>query len=460
MGLIDKITAANSLHGLFSPGDTVIVAVSGGPDSVALLDCLAQIENHSLRLIVAHLNHSLRGEESEKDEAFVRNLAENYGIPIECRKVDVSQLSCREGLSIEEAGRMARYEYFSELAGHFGANAVALAHHADDQAETLLLRLLRGAGSKGLAGMRARNGIYIRPFLAVSKSEILEYLQQQGIGYRIDQSNRNTDFLRNRIRHELMPLLADYNPSIVARLNATAEVLSAEDIFMDNLTADKFNALAEICGERVVLPVNELRKEDSAIRLRLFRHAISRVKGDMRHLSYQHILAIDRLLNSQYPNSRLTLPVSTSVIRAYDKLIFGRSEESSRKPYAFQITGEGEYPVPGGGVVEVKLLARPILPTNTDGNVEFFSISSAPFPWVVRTFQAGDRFSPYGMAGSKKIKKLFIDEKIPISDRERIPLVFCGQSLIWVAGVRRAASAPVTGVDEVVARVELRDFTP
>ena len=229
--MLSKVVETIAAHRLFSSGDTVIVAVSGGADSVALLDILVSLVDLRLSLVVAHLNHSLRGVESDGDESFVRQLAAGYGLPFETRRVDVNYLSAEKKLSLEEAGRVARYEYLRELAVCHKASAIALAHHADDQAETLLMRLIRGAGVTGLAAMapKTEDGV-VRPLLRVTRSEIELYLGHRGQTFRTDSSNTDTRFLRNRIRHDLLPYLATYNPSIRERLLSTTEALAADEI--------------------------------------------------------------------------------------------------------------------------------------------------------------------------------------------------------------------------------------
>ncbi|WP_243689383.1 tRNA lysidine(34) synthetase TilS [Geotalea toluenoxydans] len=206
--MLRKVNSYIRAHRLISSGDTIIVAVSGGADSVALLDVLASLRSSKLRLIVAHLNHCLRGSESDADEAFVRKLAGKYGVCFVTKAVDVLALSRESKMSLEEAGRVARYRFFKELAINCKARSVAVAHHADDQAETVLMRLIRGAGGSGLRAMTSTTaGLIIRPLLSVTRREIESYLDKKGLGYRTDSSNADLNFLRNRIRHELIPFL-------------------------------------------------------------------------------------------------------------------------------------------------------------------------------------------------------------------------------------------------------------
>ena len=252
-----RITAAILTKQLFKSGDTLIIGLSGGADSTALLDLLATLPAFPLRLVAAHLNHCLRGAESDADEQFCRDLAAHYTIPFESRCVDVKGLAARESLNLEDAGRRARITFFDEISITWQAAAVVLAHHADDQAETVLMRLLRGSGTSGLVGMPWRNGRgYIRPMLDITRAEIEAYLAERRLDWREDTSNLDTTFLRNRIRHELLPLLEAYNPAVRNALATTAGILSEEDMLLDALTRQvakqvcRFSKIETTCPPR------------------------------------------------------------------------------------------------------------------------------------------------------------------------------------------------------------------
>ncbi|HZV82036.1 MAG TPA: tRNA lysidine(34) synthetase TilS, partial [Geobacteraceae bacterium] len=305
---------------LFEPGATVIVALSGGADSVALLDILANLPGCPLTLVPAHLNHLLRGEESEGDEQFVRHTAQRYGLEPEIRRADVAAAAAVSGVSLEEAGREARYAFFRELARKKGASAVALAHHRDDQAETVLMRLLRGSAGSGLAAMGAKGemGLFVRPLLAVSRGEIEAYLGKVGMTWREDSSNRDTRFLRNRIRHELLPLLRSYNPRIAENLCQTAAALARDEELLSAMTADAFNRCVAADGRSHVVDLHALDREHPALRPRLFRMAIAAAKGDLRRISSRHLVSVEKLATSTAcPNGTLHLPGDILVVREY-----------------------------------------------------------------------------------------------------------------------------------------------
>jgi tRNA(Ile)-lysidine synthase len=301
--MLKKVMHFIEEYSLFAPGDTVVVAVSGGADSVALLDILVSLRELRLNLVVAHLNHLLRGAEADADEEFVHKLAASYGVPVVVKRADVGEVARTEGRSLEDAGRAARYAFFDELAVSHKAHAVALAHHADDQAETVVMRLLRGAGGSGLCAMAPKSaGLYVRPLLSVNRGEIEAYLQRRGIAWRTDSSNAAADFLRNRIRHELIPYLARYNPAISDRLSATAEALAADEEYLEAATNAAFASYAVLSAGRIILDLPGLRSEPRGIRLRLYRRAILQAKGNLARIGFRHLRAIDCLVFSAKPH--------------------------------------------------------------------------------------------------------------------------------------------------------------
>ena len=423
---------------LFAPGDTIIVALSGGADSTALLDLLFRLPGFSPRLVGAHLNHSLRGPESDRDEEFVRLLAEQYRIPLECRRVDVNEYARSERLNLEDAGRRARIGFLSELRDSWHATAVALAHHADDQAETVLMRLLRGAGPGGLAGMPYLNGRgFIRPLLGVSRAELAAYLAERGLAWQEDSSNQDTAFLRNRIRHELLPMLEQYNPAIRERLAATAAVLSDEHELLNQLANEAVDRACTKDGDMFACSVSHLSEQPPALRRRFLRILLERLAGNLDHFTGRHIAAMEHLLESPRPNAALTLPQSITALREYDSLVLRRTVTPPPPATgSLAIAGTGSYHLPGGTSLTLTSVPATAAAEPFASDTALFNPIRTPFPWHVRMFQNGDRIVPFGMTGSKKVKELFIDAKVPISQRRNTPLLFCGDTLLWVCGLR------------------------
>jgi len=455
----NKILRYIKQQSLFNPGDTVIVALSGGADSMALLDILAGLPGFHLTLVPAHLNHSLRGDESDGDELFVRRVAARYGLVPEVRRVDVTGLAKAKGLSLEEAGREARYGFFRELAGRCGAAAVALGHHREDQAETVLLRLLRGAAGSGLAGMRpcAGGGLFVRPLLDTSRREIEAYLGKAGIDWREDSSNTDINYLRNRIRHELVPLLRTYNPRVVEVLNNTAFALAADDELLCAVTADAYRRCATPAGAAVMLDLQAVAAEHDAFRPRLYRLALAAVKGDLRRISFRHVRAVESLVAAALPNGRIDLPDGIRVTREYERLLFtATGEELPPEEIELTITHSGSFRLPCGQILTVDPIT--VLPTgwrSAGPDTIFVRPEALPFPWTVRYFRAGDRFMPLGMEGEKKLKDLFIDRKIPLPQRRRLPLLLSGGRIFWIGGVQPSELARLAGDEQTVVRINL-----
>lgn len=440
-------------HSLFNPGDTVIVALSGGADSCALLDMLAGMGSLSPRLVVAHLNHCLRGADSDGDEAFARALAGQYALPFECRRLDVRYLARRQGLNLEDAGRRARIAFLDEIRTLRQASAIALAHHADDQAETVLMRLLRGSGTTGLAGMSYRNGQgFIRPLLEITRPEIEAYLAARGLGHRVDASNHDVTFLRNRIRSELLPLLEQYNPAIRERLCDTAALLADENELLDRMAGEQALRACQFEENGVSCDVAYLTHQPPAVTRRIFRRAIRHLAGSGDGFSRRHIAALELLAVSPRPNASLDLPGGITARREYGRLLLQRTSAAVRlDTLDLCISGPGRYVLPDGAVLSVQLGETVAGVSETGRAAARFDLDKAPFPWRLRTFRAGDRIVPLGMTGTKKVKALFIDEKVPLAARRRIPLVFSGDALIWVCGIRTSQRAATDSASTRVA---------
>ena len=451
--LISRVEKTIRQQCLFCPGDTLVVALSGGADSTALLAILAQLHGYKLRLIATHLNHRLRGVESDADQEFCRLLAARYAIPFEVRSSDIKKMAEDHHLNLEDAGRRARIDFFDEIRTKYGAAAVALGHHADDQAETVLMRLLRGSGMTGLSGMAHRNARgYVRPLLDITRSEIEQYLRWRGLEWREDASNSDTVYLRNRMRHQLLPLLEHYNPAIRAGLAATAAIIGGDEALLAELTERAFAGSCRLEEGRVVCNITQICILNPALRRRVLRHAFKQLCGTLEGVNLRHIDAIGDLIDSARPNSRLTLPQRVAVVREYDTLMFSRlSEAASDSDFELLITAPGRYQLPNGGTVTVELIS--VTSVTTTADITCFDLAKTPFPWLIRHFRHGDRMTPFGMSGRKKVKDIFIDRKIPQSERRRIPLLYCGNDLIWVAGVCVSELSRIDVRSDVVVEV-------
>jgi len=425
--MIDRVQKSIAQYGMLASGQDVVAAVSGGPDSVAMLDCLLRL---GYRPIVAHLHHGLRGEAADADADFVRGWADRLGLPIRVKRVDTAVLAAKKGASIEEAGRLARYLFFWEIMEDTGCMRTALAHHRDDQAETVLQHMLRGSGPEGLKGMTPiRDGVFIRPMLYVSRADILAYCAERGLDYRTDATNADTDYQRNRIRHELLPELEQYNPKVREALARTAEIMREENACMAEYGGRLYAEMAALIDGVVSLPIDRLTAVPVAMRRRILRRAVA-AAGRMRDVGYDHIEGILGLISG--PGSAVQLPGGLRVEACGKELKFYVEEEPC-PPYAYRLPVPGSVEVPEAGV---RIVCEKAAVPYFDENTVCVDADKIQGSLTVRNRRRGDRFFPYNGPGQKKLKDFLIDEKIPRIKRDRIPLVTDDQGILWVAGIR------------------------
>jgi tRNA(Ile)-lysidine synthase len=455
-------------YDLIVRGESVLVAVSGGPDSVALLHLLAErAAAWQLRLGVAHLDHGLR-EESARDADFIRQLAENLALPLHTERVDVRDLQRRWHLSIEAAGRKARYQFFQETVDRHGFNKVALAHHADDNAETLLLNLLRGSGRLGLGGMPPmRAGCFIRPLIRADRADVLDYLRRRNLSALADPSNRDNDFLRNRIRNQLIPLLErEYQRGVRAVLHRSAEALRDEEEWIETQIQPLYEQAVVACPPgQLILDAGALRGFASAIQRRVVRAGLRFVKGDLRRIAFVHIEGILALVHRPGNGGPLHLPGGLRVQRRGGTLMIGRGDSglAGENPsaagidYSYQMDRCGVVTVAETGVT-IALTAieqEPADPTAAGPLTVFLDAAAVEFPVTIRNFRPGDRFAPLGMDGTQKLKKFFIDHKVPRDQRRRCPLLLSRERILWVAGHRISREASLNRQTRQVLKAEL-----
>jgi len=457
--MLNKMKRTIDKFKMIAPGEKVLVGVSGGPDSVALLHGLWSLrEEFHLKLHVFHLNHMMRGKEAEEDALFVEELARRHGLPVTVERVDVPRLiRGRKAGSAQEVAREVRYQRFYRAAEEVGAQRIALGHNLNDQAETVLMRLLRGAGTDGLAGIPpVREGKIIRPLLEITRREIEEYLARQGLPARLDRSNWKTRYLRNRIRMRLIPLLEkNYNPRVVELLSRLADQAREEAGFMEAAAREAYRRLAReeatdeaTEGATVFLPLASLRREPLALQRRVVRAALSRAKGDTRRVDFRHVEQVLEMAGAGRVEAALDLPGGLRARRTYTDLIIeqepvtGRGQGEPAAPgevYTLQIPGFT--PLPAWDLtMQAELLPRHQVegipgqePRSPVAHLDYDRIT---LPLQVRARRPGDRFRPLGLAGSKKIKDFFIDLKVSRRERDRIPLVVSGEDIVWVVGWR------------------------
>lgn len=429
-------------HSLIKPEEMVIAGVSGGPDSMALLHILDSLRPVlGFNLAVAHLNHCLRPE-AAAEENFVRDYCQHREIMFYSRQVDVGQLASEEKKSLEEAGRDSRYQYFAQLAANLGASKIATAHHQDDNAETVLLNLIRGSGIKGLRGIRPVNGKIIRPLLCVNKSDIEHYLAVNSIRYCIDQSNYSTDYLRNRIRHQLLPLLKqNYNPRIVDSLNQLADIAAAENEAAEFETARVWGQLVKRnTADEITLDGDYLRLLHPAAQRRIILKTLFTLYGESGW-DFQDIELVRNLLAKSGSTKSLQLKKGLYVKKIYGEVVFS-SQPPGQVSFNYQVTIPGQVFIPETGQsFRFDLLGREdFIPEPGDFYLDYDKIEGELY---LRSRQPGDLFSPRGMQGRKKIKDFFIDLKVPQEERNLIPLLATTEEIYAILGFRVSRQAVV-----------------
>lgn len=471
--LLRTVKQTITTYGMLKPRDSVLIGVSGGPDSVSLFHLLLTFAlRFSLRLGVAHLNHCLRQDDSDKDAEFVESLAGRFGIPCYIHKINVRKYQIEHKLSLEEAARRVRHSFLNHVAEKNRFNKIALGHHFDDNAELVLMNLFRGSGPLGISAIPpVRNGKIIRPLLQSNRSEIITFLDQNGLKYISDPSNRDTRFLRNRIRHDLIPLLkTSYNPKISQSLNRLASIIRSEEEWIEGVIHPLFEKAAlSIQDGRIALSVSILNGIHVAAQRRIIRKAISKTKGDLRRIRLTHIDSAINLLEYGPDDGNIDLPDRIRIQRKGDVILFFREKSTLRNMDVKSERAEMppfEYPIAKPESLFIKEISAHIKFTEmgkkdlpdlcrTGQNTGFFDRDALSFPLVLRNFRHGDRFTPLGMTGTQKIKKFFIDKKVPRKERTRCPILLCRGKIIWVAGYRIDDSVKVKSSTKNVLKIEL-----
>lgn len=430
--ILEKVKTFMGDHNLIQAGDQVVVAVSGGPDSIALLHMFDRLrQGWNLEICAAHMNHKLRSEADEEEE-FVRRLCLDWQIPFFARAVNVRQTAEMESKTLEEAARDCRYCFFEELRTGLGADWIATAHHQDDHAETILMHLLRGSGIRGLRGILPIKGHIIRPLLCINKEEILKYLKANKLEYRLDQSNNDSQFFRNRIRNELLPYLKEYNPSIVSNLNRLGVLVSDEQDFLEKDTEILFKQLVILQGnERAVIDNAGLLKLHPARQRRVLLRVLAELRGDFGWSALDVQMILD-LSHKDGSSKKIILGRNIQVHKVYDQLVFCNTSKG-RVEFCYPICIPGQIEIAATGeVYSAKIIPREgnIIKNDHIGDEIQLDYDKLEKDLFLRSRKAGDRISIPGMTGRKKVKDYFIDGKIPWQDRDQIPLI-TGQNQVY-----------------------------
>jgi tRNA(Ile)-lysidine synthase len=449
--------------------EPLVVGVSGGADSLVLLHLLRAVRPAE-GLIVAHLDHALRPSSAD-EAAVVSRIAAGYGLRFHTRRVDVAELAKSRSLSLEEAARVARYDFLAEIAQAEGAPAVVVGHHADDQVETILMHVLRGSGLGGLRGMVEVAELpghpelrLLRPLLGATRAEIEAHAREQGLRPITDESNADPTFLRNRVRHELLPALETYNPQIRERLRALSEVVAADEAFLVSQTATTLARLIVERGEGTLAWSRDgWQALPLALRRRVLRLALAVVAGDAPEPGYQALESARRVAETGETGSRVDLPGGLALLITYDRLRLTRQPDAvsadlpqlpSAGPISLGVPGEVR--LNNGWRLSADFVLRsPAIEANADRWTAYVAIPPAE-ALIVRGRRPGDRIRPLGLGGERKVKEVMIDRKAPVEARALWPVVATAGRVVWLAGLALDDRARVTPESSRVIRLRCR----
>lgn len=452
-------------HRLLSEGD-LVVAVSGGADSVCLLHILFNLrEELKIKLHIAHLNHQLRGADSDGDAEYVSELAQKLKIPATIEKQDVKGYQKAQRLSLEEAAREVRYSFLAEVARAIGAKRVAAGHTKDDHIETILMHLIRGSGTRGLRGLQSstlwQSGeeslIIIRPLLEISHQETEGYCRQHNLTPRLDASNLSLSPLRNRVRQQLMPLLESYNPAVAEALLRTGRIADDDISFLNEQVARLWDEVIRQEGKSLILDKAEFKQLPAALKRYLLRAAVEKLLGSAKDVEMRHIEEMLSLA-TKTAGKRLNLPAGLTFAVEYDRYLL-TPDLSTLSPLP-PLKGEFQLRIPGktllpGWRVEAAIIERGEMGDEGDFTA-YFDLAKSGEKLTVRTRKRGDRFQPLGLAQPKKLGEFMIDAKIPQAWRGRVPLVCSGEQILWVVGWRLGERPKVSPYAKRVLRLEFK----
>lgn len=457
--MIQKVKNTIEEYRLINNNDKIIVAVSGGPDSMCLLDILRKMKDDiRIELIVAHINHCTRGEESDGDEEYVREYCKKYNIVFKSLRVDIEKVAKENGISTEMAGREERYAFFDKIFHENNANKIALAHNANDLAETVLMRIIRGTGLEGLEGIKPiRDNKYIRPILYSMRSEIESYCEKERLNPRIDKTNEQNIYSRNKIRLDLIPYIKEnFNGDIINTINRLAMNARMDNEYFDYVTESAF--LKYCIQEKEGYNIDKsLFSEYDSIITRVIRMCLSKSLGNTYNIERKHIYDIIEL-QKNISGKIINLPKDIVCINNYGNIIIGkRNKKKNSKNLLYNLEMNKDIYIEE---INADLILRKIkkneYKNNNKKDIKYFDLDKIKGTIVLRYKKEGDKITPLGMKGSKKIKKVFNENKIPVDERETTPLICIGEEVAWIVGYGISDKFKIDANTKNILQIEFR----
>lgn len=428
--MYSKILETIKMHKMIEEEDRIVLGLSGGADSVTLFYFLNHIkEKYNLKIVATHINHNIRGEESDLDEEFVCELCKKFNVEIKVFKFDILKIAKEHKITSEEAGRLKRYEAFNKVLKSENCNKIAVAHNKNDNVETVLMRIFRGTGLKGMAGIPYKRDEIIRPLMDISRDEIEKFCDENKIQYRIDKTNYELIYTRNKIRNEVIPYIEkEFNKEIINSISTMSSQILEENLYLDEITKEKKKNCVEEENGKVKIKVQEFLKLHNVIKNRLIRNAIFTVSKSLKDIGAEHIQLINKL--AQKPTGKqINLPNGVIAEKEYNFIIIKKDVEKS---IPFSYTIYFDEPIFIKEINKNILISNKKINFNTIVCTKTFGCDKIIKAFKLRSRLSGDKIFIESISGNKKIKDYFIDEKIPKDKRDSIPLLSIESDVLWI----------------------------
>lgn len=455
--MIDKVRKSIIKYELVKKRDKIVVGISGGADSICLAHILWTLRDEfEIEIYGVHINHGIRQETAKRDEEYVREFCGKYQIPFFCFERDIPKIVRKEKLSEEEAGRKIRYECFEQVLKKTQANKIAVAHHQNDQAETLLLHLCRGSGIWGLAGIRPRRDKIIRPLLFVTRAEIEQYLSENKISYEEDETNRDIFYARNRVRCEILPELEKINARTVEHMAKTCETMQETVDFLQRIVKAEYEKLVEKRENQRSISVLELGQAESFLQKEVIKSMIEELANEKKDISSVHILDVLSLTKKEV-GKRINLPYELEAIREYEKIVIQKKKrvEIFQREVEYYLKEGEQHPKELGFEIFVEKTAYFGQEISKKTYTKYFDYAKIKSDVVFRHRRAGDYLVINAKGEKKSLKRLLIDEKIPRQDRDKIWLLADGSHILWIVGGRISEYYKVAGTTKNILVVQV-----
>lgn len=450
---------------LIQKGDKVLVAFSGGPDSSCLLHLLFSLQKElDIELYTAHLNHQIRGVDAHTDALFAYEESKTLGIPCFLKSVNVPQIAEQERMTVEEAARKARYEMLFDLKEKLNLDKIAVAHNLDDQAETVLMRIMRGTGLNGLKGMsyKRADGV-IRPLMDIKRHEIEEYCVQKNVRTTLDKTNEEEEYTRNKIRLQLLPHIEEnYSSNIKEILSRMANTLREDSDYIDNIARELYGNLGQKHeGYAIKFDLESIENVPAPIQKRIIKEAYADLLGSAEGLEAIHLDDATKLIQNEKSETKINLPKGIiAEKKGYNFYVTQKAIEVKTINFEYKIPMNGSIEIPELGIIiETKIMSKDrckLLPTRI--NAKAFDLDAMEGDLIVRNRQPGDKIRPLGLGGTKKLKDIFIDKKIPREERETVPIISDQSKIIWIVGHEMAEDAKIVEATKEVVRVTVKSI--